>query len=469
MITRAIRTLTLVASVAALGCSHAPNLNAHDGTQVPSGKADSPAAVPWGSSYQPPTVDRAGEPMHATEVIALKEYGGRLWAATGNWSYDISAGPQPPPQIVVLDDSSGRWQVAQTFDAPDGNGHYRFLRVTGLHVVPDEAGANPKLVATLDALNGQGGIFVFDPATSRWVDSQFSSAVSVRSLARFDDPLTGRALLFAGGGKSLSADHLTAAAIYRARLDASHPETGGVVWEQEEASGLQDRVMAFASAFGRLYATDKSNLFVRRHRADGSPFWQDIYTYPGYGPRLLADGHVSGLRALTAFKEGGETFLLTGAEYTSDILHITLDAQDPARVAVSTELNVRAALSGIWVSVANADVTPTYSEIPQLSDPVSGATVGLFGLLAMKPADETATWFLRRDPGGSYALHRIAPDPSTRGSSSDPRLRGLRTLATHNGDLYAGGFDGSFLPDVDTAWIYRRPIDAAFAAGVVLK
>jgi hypothetical protein len=432
-----------------------------------SDSGDATVAPAWQTSYQPPEQDLAGTAMHATEVMSLCEFGGRLWAATGNWSYDTSAGMRPPPQILVLDETTHRWQVAHTFDGLDATGVYRFARVTGLNVIGDETGAHQHLAATLDAVAGQGAVFILDDATGSWIDTQLPPVMSVRSLARFDDPLSGRHLIFAGGGLTGSADHLTAAGIYRGRYDSHYPASGNVVWEAQEASGLQDRVMAFAPANGTLYATDKTHLYVRTHPGTGIPAWQQIYAYTGYGAQVYDNAKISGLRGLTTLVENGQTFLLGTIEYTGEILRMQLDPNDPAVVAVTTELDVRSALTARCGSLATPNVIAAYSDMPVVADPMGG-TDRLLGLLTEQPGNESAGWFLVRHAGGHYDLQTVAADPMTRSHSSDPKLGSIRTLQVHDGELYVGGFDGAYKPDVDTAWIYERPLGDAFAGGAAL-
>jgi hypothetical protein len=422
----------------------------------------------WQSSYQPPEQDPSGMAMHATEVMALREYRGQLWAATGNWSYDASAGPRPPPQILVLDDVSARWRVAKTFDDRDASGQYRFVRVTSLEVIDDETGANQRLAATLDAVGGEGDVFVQDPATSTWVDTQLPPVMSIRALERFDDPVTGRHLIFAGGGIGASPNHLTAAGIYRGHYDSSHPETGCVVWEALEASGLQDRVMAFAPALGTVYAVDKTHLYVRQHPGTGTPVWQQVFAYTGYATQIYNNARISGLRGLTAVEDGnGNTMLLAAAEYTSEILRFELDTADPTRVTATTELDVRTALTARWGALATPNVIAAYSDMPALTGS-AGQELRVLGLLTEKPGDETAAWFLVRDPSGHYALDEVPADPTTRRRSSDPTLGSIRTLWPHGGALYVAGFDGAYKPDVDTAWIYSRPLAAALTGAFAL-
>jgi hypothetical protein len=428
----------------------------------------SPDAAPatWRSSYQPPeSVD--GVAMHATEVMSLREHLGQLWAATGNWSYDTSAGPRPPPQIVVLDDASHEWRVAKTFDDVDDTGQYRFVRVTGLNEIADATGA-VHLAATLDAVGGEGAVFVLDDATSSWIDTQLPPVMSVRSLARLDDPVSQRHLVFAGGGIVASPDHLTAAGIYRGRYDASHPETGNIVWEAQEASGLQDRVMAFATALGTEYATDKTHLYVRTHPGTGTPVWTPIFAYTRYSAQMYANAKISGLRGLTTVDEAGRTFLLAAVEYTGEILRFDLDPSDPSHVTTTTELDVRAALTARWQGLATPNIIAAYSDMPSVADPAGGQAL-LLGLLTEQPGNEASSWFLVRRPGGHYELHPVDPDPTTRARSSDPKLGSIRTLRPHGGELYVGGFDGAYKPDVDTAWIYDRPLAAALAPGTPLR
>jgi hypothetical protein len=456
--------LTLILCFAG-GCGTTATAGADGGVRP--GKADGynqggPPGAEWITSFQPPGQD-AGMATHATEVMSLREHAGRLWAATGNWSYDSTAGVRPPPQILVRDDSSQQWTIANTFDDQDASGRYRFVRVTSLDVITDETGANAKLVATLDAAAGQGAVFVFDDATATWIDTQLPPVMSIRSLARFDDPMSKRHLLFAGGGIVASPNHLTAAGIYRGRMDSTHPETGGIVWEAQEASGLQDRVMAFSTALGNLYATDKTHLYVRQHAADGTPTWKLIYAYQGYSARMYANAKISGLRGLTAVDEGGQTFLLCSVEYSGELLNVAIDPADATKVSVQTELDVRSALTAAWGSLATPNVIVAYSDMPSLV--AGGEELRLMGLLTAKPGDETSAWFLVRHAGASYELHRVPADPRTRPVSSDPNLGSIRALRLHGSELFVGGFDGAYKPDVDTGWIYERPLASALADG----
>jgi hypothetical protein len=419
----------------------------------------------WLTSYQPQETDSAGTALRATEVMGIKEHGGRLWAATGNWSFDTTSGPQPPPQVLILDESSGRWQASKIFDDKDGNGGYRFSRVSALTELAPAPGSPAMLAATLDSAgdqSGQGTVFVLNDDSGNWIDTQLSG-LSVRALVRFDDPVSGRHLVFAGGGAKG-----TGAAIYRGRIDPSQPSKGTIVWEAQEISALQARVMAFASAGGNLYATDKTHLYVRYHRIDGTPAWQQIYTYTAYPPAVGNDSRVSGLRALTAFDTSAGTYLLAAAEWSGEVLKIALDPKDIGHVSVATEFNVRTALTQSWGALATPNVIAAYTDMPKLLDPTTQEPLNLLGLLTEQPGNETSAWFLTRNLAGQYRLYEVPADPSTRSRSSDPRLRSIRALQTHGDMLYLGGCDGAYVPDVDTGWIYRRTIKDALTGGFSL-
>jgi hypothetical protein len=308
---------------------------------------------------------------------------------------------------------------------------------------------------------------VLDSTTNTWIDTQIPPVMSIRSRERLDDPTTGRHLIFAGGGIVASPNHATAAGIYRGRMDATHPETGGIVWEAQEASGLEDRVMSFAIVSGHLYASDKTHVYVRTHDAYGTPSWSTVYTYTGYGPVVANSAKISGIRALTTVSDGSGTYMLAAVEYAGDVLRI-VPKPGFAGVVVTTELNYTTALTRLWGSIANADPLAAYTDMPSISDPATGERVHLIGLLAMQPGHEARTGFLVRRGNGRYELHQIQPVTQSRAASSDPWLRGLRALAVHDNRLYAGGFDGSFLPDIDTGWIYARPLAGALDGGTPL-
>jgi poly(A) polymerase len=422
-------------------------------------------AADFQQSYIAGQADAAGRFMGGTEMRLLVAHGGRLYAGNGYWE------DQPGPE-----GAQGAWRVDHQFDERKGNGRPRDLAVGALfeaNFATDARGAPlPRPVSLLIASNwdltGANRVFTRDDTTGSWTtttlaQNQFDPNFlpQIRSFGSHRDRVTGVDLVFAGEDPR---------GIFSGTYDPS--VTGWIRWSAAPeldlslvpAEGISGRngylrVPSFAEANGRLYATVGQHVY---ERVDGAaPQWRLLYTNqrPGHSE--------TGLRGLTGVPGPGGDVLLAAIEGNiSRVVRI-----DPRGGSETTELDVDDFLGRSWGMRPNYTIV-AYNDMAKIGGSV------LMGVMAFIPRTvpvaaghtlvdvgygqvESGGWYLVRDSGGRYMLHRVTTD------SARP-LVAVRTIAASPfpGDsaVYFAGYDANKAPVHNTAWIVRASLATALGS-----
>lgn len=402
--------------------------------------------------------DANGKLMGGTELVAIVEHGGELYATSG-FSWDKPGeDPAPGAQILVLDRASGAWRL--DYELPKKNWRASLASVTFTTDGHGRKLATPvsKLVAAPSDPGGQIDIYSRDDETQQWLKTPLASntrLVSVRALFGYRDKVTGVDHIFAGTLPN---------GIYSGAYDPSVP--GGIRWGQEpEFAGYSQRAMGFAECNGELYLSALPSLYKR---IDGpSPRWVEAY-------KLSTEFHKAsfGLRGLTAIPNPsgkGEVLLAALEGGPSRVVRI-----DPAAGFEETvELDVLDFLGRHWGRRPTYAIV-AYNDVLALRDPATGKQVHLIGISATYAALkdehpmtewETRGWYLIRRDEGRYELRQIL-DPA---ASSMPDLVGTRTIAlspSGDGIVYFGGYDPNRNPSHNTAWIFAAPLSTVLGPPV---
>jgi len=410
-------------------------------------------------------IDEAtGEPIRGTEIVHLVAHKGRLYAGNGYWM-DTRFPNIPWSQVLVLNSRDGTWEV----DLALGPKH---LRVTALKSVTFTTDGDSKplaapvnlLLAASDIQGGprQSNIWTRDDDGNTWVKTTLEGEAkyrrSTRALIVHRDRRTGIDRIFAAAG---------ALGIYSGVFDASQP--GKIRWgKKAELGPLTMRPMSFVEANGKLYASAGVSVY---RRADGlAPAWEKVYSDNTREHWEL--GGIRGLSAVPAPNGVGESILFS---HTDRIIRV--DPNDGYRATV--ELRIRPLLARSWGSDINGSIIAAYSDMMPLKDPATGRTVHIMGVQGQiqrrekgkqyRP-DTYGGWYaggsyLIREPDQSYRLKEV----NGRWEPGNPKLVAPRAFAISpfpedaGGQVYFGGFDCNFLPALDTAWVFRAPIEAVLS------
>jgi len=406
-----------------------------------------------------------GKPIRGTEIVHLAAHKGRLYAGNGYWMDTRGYENIPWSQVLVLDSRDGTWKV----DLALGPGH---LRVTALKSVTFTTDGDGKALAApvnllLAASDTQGGhpqsnIWTRDDDGNTWVKTTLQGDPeyrrSTRALIVHRDQRTGVDRIFVAAG---------ALGIYSGVYDATQP--GKIRWDEKAELGpLTIRPMSFAEANGRLYAS--AGVSVHR-RTDGlAPAWEKVYS-----DNTREHWELGGIRGLTAVPSPngvGESILFS---HTDRI--IRLDPNDRCKATV--ELRIRPLLARSWGCDINGSIIAAYSDMLPLKDPATGRTVHILGVEArieQGGRDKTyrpntfSGWYaggsyLIREADRSYRLKEV----NGRWEPGKPKLVAPRAYAISpfpgdaGGCVYFGGFDCNFLPALDTAWVFRAPIETVLS------
>ena len=401
-----------------------------------------PANEPFSISLQVGQPDANGNVLGGTELINMVGYEGKLFAGNGYW--EDTSPPASGPQILVLSSPGGQWQQDVAFP-----GHVRVDSLAVITFTTDATGAllNPP-VSMLAA--GVDGALYTRAQSGTWTRVSIPGPpLTVRALATHRDAVTGIDNLFISEGEP---DNTTPGAIYTAVYSPSSP--GGVsVAPTPEFTNFLNRVMAFVEVNGRLLFAAKPGLY---ERTDGSPpSWTLVQSVPPV-PDSVDN---SGLRGLTVIGSS----LFGGLEGDGgEILRF-----DPnAGFAQSVDFTTGALLQQQWGSGLQQYIIPAYNDMPQVTDPLTGASVNLIGLQAHDPGLMSSAWYLVRSASGQYALHQV-PALTTMAPLGLIALRAwcLSPFASDRGKaLYLGGYDADYKPSHNTAWLYRAGLETVLQA-----
>lgn len=422
-------------------------------------------------SYLAGSRDERGLLLGGTEMRALTAHAGRLFAGNGYW--EDRPGPEGTQgaQILWLDGTGRRWRLDHAFEERLPGGRWRDLAVGALKeaVFATEGSGRPLpapvaiLVASTWDLSGASRVYARDDATGTWTPTTLAQdrpdpnfLPQIRAFGTHRDRTTGADLVFAGqdprGVFSGTYDPTTAGQIRWSatpELDLSQVPAGGI-------SGRNGylRVTSFAEANGRLYATVGQHIY---RRDDGpTPRWRLIYTNP-------RPGHSeTGLRGLTAIRDGGGDALLAAVEgNAARVVRV-----DPSTGSEATELDVLDFLGRSWGGRVGYTIA-AYNDMAKIGDAI------LIGLMSFIPPGaqlsaghsavdvgygqvESGAWYLVRWPGGRYDLHRVvvaSPQPmvATRAISASP---------FSDATIYFAGYDANKAPAHNTAWIAQTSVGA---------
>jgi len=399
----------------------------------------------WAPSFLAGSADpSAPKSIRGTEIVHLVAHRGRLFAGNGYWMDPRGPDRTPWYQVLVLAAPEAAWKVG--------------LAGGGRALTPPVA----LLLAASDS--GQTStVWTRDDARETWVRTTLQTGGqhrrSTRAFAVHRDRETGIDRLFVAAG-SLG--------VYSGVYDADLP--GKIRWApMPELGPLTIRPMAFAEANGRIYASAGASVY---RRTDGAvPTWSKVYS--DQTPEHWELGGIRGLTALPSPDGTGQSLLFS---HTDRIIRI--DPKDHHRATV--ELAVRPLLEASWGTPFRGSIIAAYSNMLPLEDPATGRTVhilGVQGRIERGGRDNTyrPDTFFGWYAGGAYLIR--ASDRSYRlqevngtWAPGKPKLVAPRAFAVSpfpqeaGGTVYFGGFDANFFPALDTAWIFRAPVEAVLDA-----
>ncbi len=321
--------------------------------------------------------------LGGTELINLVGYEGKLFAGNGYW--EDTSPPASGPQILVLTSPTGQWQQDVSFP-----GHTRVDSLAAITFTTDASGAPLNPPVSMLAAGVDGSLYTRADSGTWTRVSVPGAALTVRALAMHRDAVTGIDELFISEGEP---DNTTPGAIYTAVYSPSSP--GGVsVAPLPEFTNFLNRVMAFVEVNGRLLFAAKPGLY---ERTDGSPAsWALVQSVPPV-PNSVDN---SGLRGLTVIGSS----LFGGLEGNGGEI-VRFDPN--AGFAQSIDFTTGALLQQQWGSGLQQYIIPAYNNMPQVTDPSTGASDNLIGLQAHDPNLMTSAWYLVRSASGQYALHQV--------------------------------------------------------------
>jgi len=416
----------------------------------------------WEQVFKAGMIDEStGKPIRGTEIVHLAAHKGRLYAGNGYWmdtrGYDNVAWSQ----VLVLDSRRGTWKV----DLALGPTH---LRVTALESVTFTTDGNGKalvppvnlLLAASDIQRDvrQSNVWTRDDDRNTWVKTtlkgDFEHRRSTRALAVHRDQKTGADRIFVAAG---------ALGIYSGVYDREQP--GRIRWDQEAELGpVAIRPMSFAEANGCLYASAGVSVY---RRLDGTcPVWEKVYS-----DNTREHWELGGIRGLTSVQSPnglGKSILFS---HTDRIIRV--DPNDNHRATV--ELEIRPLLQEGWKTDIRGSIIAAYSDMLPLKDPATGSTVHIMGVQGRIErggmdkeyhSDTFYGWYA----GGSYLIRQSdrsyrLKEVNGRWEPGKPKLVAPRTFVVSpfpkdaGRYVYFGGFDANFFPALDTAWVFRAPLE----------
>jgi len=420
----------------------------------------------WEQCFKAGMIDPStGKPIRGTEIVHLAAHKGRLYAGNGYWM-DTRFPNIPWSQVLVLDSRDGTWKV----DLALGPKH---LRVTTLKSVTFTTDADGKALASPVNLllaasdihhdKRESNVWTRNDQNNTWVKTTLPAGHelrrSTRAFAIHRDQQTGVDRIFVAAG---------APGIYSGVCDARRP--GKIRWDKKAELGpVTFRPMSFVEASGRLYASAGVSVY---RRTDGlAPRWEKVYSDDTREHWEL--GGIRGLTAVPSPKGVGESILFS---HTDRIIRV--DPNDAYRATI--ELRIRPLLTKSWGADVKGSIIAAYTDMMPLKDPATGRTVHIMGVQGRiqrrkegkqyRP-DTYGGWYaggsyLIREPDQSYRLKEV----NGRWEPGKPKLVAPRTFAISpfpedaDGHVYFAGFDCNFFPALDTAWIFRAPMETVLSA-----
>jgi hypothetical protein len=295
-----------------------------------------------------------------------------------------------------------------------------------------------------------------------------------RSLAVHIDKVTGLEHVFVSLGKP---------GILKGAYNPSKPTK--ITWESQVeypggSSVLDMRPMALTVANGSLYFSADDEIYKRRYGA--TPSYSIVHALGLDG--TATNGGIRGMTTIPNPNGTGESliYMWSGLDWppNGDVMRLDIDEQaNPPTYTQHTEVNVLDLMDQLVAP--GGDITFTmgpHSEFRPVTDPGTGETVHVFGLLAALRAGSDPSLFwknhntlyggamygIRSAAGQEYKINQVNglydnTDPSK------PVLVAPRSFAVSPfGDkmLYAGGHDCAWVnTEADMAWIFRAGLRTA--------
>jgi hypothetical protein len=414
---------------------------------------------------QSPVIGELG----GTEARSLVSMGGKIYAGIGYWENTDAANPMlPGAQVLVLDSSQSEWSVDLELDQRLTSGFRKYIAISALNAVTLGTDMNGDAIAPTTILfagvwtKGQrGGTEVFyRTEASPWQDSVVAPlnlpAQPARSFCLYRDKITGIDRVFVG---TTVLDGNQSGGIYSGAFDSEHQ---AIVWDatpeawqhhpDTSATVANIRVAGFAECNGKLYAAAYDSIYERR---DGtSPLWVRVFQHTMTGSNVP---HGTGFRGLTAITDSvANRKVLLVAQEADPLLILKVDPL--AGFSFQIDLNVSQFLSQQLDEAVGYGIG-AYNNMAKYNGDL------LIGLHLHVVENDTGLWhgldprafFLIRSSDGKYELQQII-DPSL---APSPLMVATRSLLPSPfpddpvGTLYASGFDTSYHPVHNTAWIYK--------------
>ena len=420
----------------------------------------------WQRSFTAGENRASGRPIGGTEIVHLVSHKGRLYAGNGYWMDSRGYANIPWSQVLVLDSPRGTWKV----DLALGPGHLRVTALKSVTFTTDGDGkglaapVNLLLAASdIQASMRESNIWTRNDETNAWVKTTLPVGHklrrSTRALALHRDQQTGVDRIFVAAG---------ALGIFSGVYDASRP--GKIRWDgKAELGPVTIRPMSFVEAGGSLYASAGVSVY---QRADGTaPVWEKVYSDVTREHWEL--GGIRGLTAVPSPDGPGESILFS---HTDRIIRV--DPHDGHKATV--ELRIRPLLAKSWGTDVPGSIIAAYSDMMPLEDPATGRTVHVMGVEGRIQRREKGKKYRPNTYGGWYAggsyliretdqSYRLK-EVNGRWEPGKPKLVAPRAFAISpfpedaGGHVYFGGFDCNFFPALDTAWVFRAPIETVLGA-----
>jgi hypothetical protein len=463
-----------------------------------------PAKEPYQVSFRGGEIDSSGTILAGNNLMKLIPFHGRLYATTAV-ECDKALDPRHlgsgnsmyGPQILVLNQSKGRWHLEKEFGRK-ADGTPRFKRVTNLMAVRFETdGQGNKLgkpaemlIATLPPFTSQERCAIFTgiemDGKLQWVQTQFDKCIgqSGRAQVFYQDPVTKADRIYVGTQSGHGGE------IYSGVYDAQ--AAGHIRWDPApEESGHSHRIMAFAVLDNRLFAAAHTQLLERISKMTrNGPVvtWKRIYDYTG--PTPLPLGANSGLRGLTPIpspsdKTNSMLAMMEGSP--GDVIRFDLT---PEGVLARHETTIAPMFRSLPFGGNDFGAKKrakyyigAFNDIATIRDPATDEVFSLIGLEQYNriPGHLRSAWFVSRTSRGRYSLHEVRQLPLRKGDqplNPDLGLRAIRTFVVSPFEedrgrvLFMGGFDPVFECGMDprgdfgytlhgNAWVYRVGIDTA--------
>ncbi|HEX2905252.1 MAG TPA: hypothetical protein VHO69_00220 [Phototrophicaceae bacterium] len=487
----ALTWVSFVSGTTASGSPHHRLVSTPAGTPtIPGGVTDCQnhpteiIAAGWERSYRAGCTDDSGQFAGGSEVLHLVEHQEKLYAAVGYWMDERNpfyGGEDPTTgwaQILRLDSPTAHWAVDLTMP--------RVLRPEILKSVTFTTDGTGKTLAEpvtlllaagfLDGGNNGVNLYTRDDTTGQWVTStivppsvtQTEGSSSVRAMQVYQDKVTGIEHLFITIGMW---------GVFSGVYDPVAP--GSIRWETVSETGLTTpRPLALIEANGALLVSVGKRIY---QRLDGpAPRWKVIVDESDLLPGIVVvnapAGGIRGLTAIPAPNGAGESLIFLWAP-GSDPEHGTIMRLDPDGQGGYQQFHEVDTASLLSAYLGTEIVWPigAYNDFLPVTDPTTGREVYLFGMQTAIP-EKTAlpnygpgfyagALYGIRDSAEQYRVREV----NGKFPAGNPPLVSVRTYtlspfpADQGQVIYFGGFDANYIPNSNTAWVFRTSLANALA------